>query len=130
MLEGGCFCRFVRYQADGAPFAETTCHCTICRGTTGAPMVTWFSVARDALRFVAGEPATFHSSEHGTRTFCPRCGTALTFSSARVPDEIDVTVCSLDRPEQVPPRDHTFARSRLPWVVLADQLPAFATSRD
>jgi hypothetical protein len=130
MLQGGCFCGLVRYQADGAPFHETTCHCTICRGTTGAPMVTWFSVPRDALRFVGGQPATFQSSEHGSRTFCPRCGTALTFQSTNFPEEVDVTVCSLDHPEQVPPRDHTFVRSRLPWVVLGDQLPAFPRSRD
>jgi hypothetical protein len=130
MLEGGCFCGFIRYQADGAPFHETTCHCTICRGTTGAPMVTWFTVARGALRFMAGQPTTFPSSDHGTRAFCPRCGTALTFQDASFPDEIDVTVCSLDHPERLPPRDHTFARSRLPWVVLGDDLPAFPRSRD
>jgi hypothetical protein len=130
MLEGGCFCRFVRYQADGSPFDETTCHCTICRGTTGTAMVTWFTVARDAFRFVAGQPTTFPSSEHGTRSFCPRCGTALTFRSARLPDQIDVTVCSLDHPEAVPPRDETWVRSRLPWAPLDERLPHFPQARD
>jgi hypothetical protein len=130
MLHGGCFCGFVRYQAGGTPFHETTCHCTACRGTTGAPMVTWISIPRAELRIVAGEPSTFPSSDHGTRTFCPRCGTALTFQSTRFPDEIDITACSLDHPERITPRDHTWVRSRIPWVVLGDGLPAFPEARD
>jgi len=37
MLKGGCYCGAVRYEAAGTPFNETSCHCTICRRTTGAP---------------------------------------------------------------------------------------------
>jgi len=38
-------------------------------------------------------------------------------------DEIDVTTCTLDEPERLPPEDHTWTRSRLPWIRLADGLP-------
>jgi len=77
---------------------------------------------------VSGEPARFRSSSHGTRAFCPRCGTPLTFQSTRAPDEIDVTTCSLDEPERIPPRDHTQTATRLPWVDLG-ALPAFPAER-
>src|SRR5215831_12360217 len=103
MLTGGCFCGFVRYRADDAPFNETNCHCSICRRTSGAPFVAWYSVHADTFAFVSGEPAKFSSSEHAERTFCPRCGTPLTFLSHRYPDELDITVCSLDDPECVRP---------------------------
>jgi hypothetical protein len=43
------------------------------------------------FRFLSGTPSSFRSSDHGTRTFCPHCGTPLTFRSAHFPDEIDVT---------------------------------------
>ena len=89
----------------------------------------WFTVSRSEFSFVAGEPATFRSSEHATRAFCPRCGTQLTFRSSRSDDEIDVTIASLDDPEAVRPRDHTFVSSKLGWEPLCDGLPAFSEAR-
>jgi hypothetical protein len=129
MLEGGCFCGFIRYAVDGAPYNATSCHCSICRRLSAAPFVAWFTVEERALRLTAGEPATLRSSDHGTRTFCPRCGTPLTFKSDRAPGEIDVTTCSLEHPELVPPRDHTQASSKLPWVPLTDGLALFPGAR-
>jgi hypothetical protein len=129
VLEGGCFCGFVRYRIDGAPSQETGCHCSICRRTTGAPFVAWFTVAPAEFAFVSGHPTRFASSDHATRTFCPRCGTQLTFQSSHAADEIDVTTCSLDDPERVPPRDHTRTSARLSWVTLGDGLRQFVESR-
>ena len=113
MLKGRCFCGAIRYEMGGAPFHETVCHCSICRRTTGAPFVAWFSVPRSEFRFVQGTPIRFRSTEKGTRSFCPRCGTQLTFEHDDFLDEIDVTTCSLDEPERVPPRDHTRTSSKL-----------------
>lgn len=128
MLQGGCFCGEIRYTASG-PFHETGCHCATCRRVTGAPFVAWFSVARGDFRIVRGQPSRFRSSSHASRTFCPRCGTALTFEDDGEPDEIDVTVCSLDEPALVAPRDHTWVRSRVAWVKLADGLPQHPQAR-
>ena len=83
MLRGGCFCRAVRYEIDAEPTNQTICHCTMCRHAAGAPSVAWFSVPPDSVRFVAGEPQRFKSSEHATRSFCPECGTTLTYQSTR-----------------------------------------------
>ena len=129
MLTGGCFCGAIRYEAVGTPSQETNCHCSICRRTTGAPFVTWFSVPRTGFRFVQGAPARFRSSPKGTRTFCQRCGTQLTFQHDDAGGEIDVTTCSLDDPERVPPQDHTRASSRLGWVRLGDGLPEYPEGR-
>jgi hypothetical protein len=129
MLTGGCFCGYVRYEAHGSPAKQTNCHCSICRRTSGAPFVAWFTVSLSEYRIVSGQPVRFASSSDGERSFCPRCGTPLTFQSRQHADEIDVTTCSLDEPEKVPPQDHTYAGSRLSWVRLADGLPGFATTR-
>jgi hypothetical protein len=129
VLKGGCFCGWIRYEAAGTPFHETNCHCSICRRTTGAPFVAWFSVQRSRFRLVCGEPARFRSTAQGTRSFCPRCGTQLTFEHDEFPDEVDVTTCSLDQPDSLPPRDHTHASSKLGWIRLADQLPECPQSR-
>jgi hypothetical protein len=128
MLRGGCFCGRVRYEAEGAPFHETICHCTDCRRAVGAVAVAWFSVDRGGLRW-SGEAATLRSSPGVVRRFCPDCGTSLTFEDERHPDEIDLTVASLDEPDRVAPRDHVFAGSKPAWEVLGDGLPAYARRR-
>jgi hypothetical protein len=129
MLQGGCFCGRIRYEVTGAPFDETNCHCSICRRTTGAPFVAWFSVRPSEFRCVSGDPARFRSSSKADRSFCAHCGTQLTFRSDDYPDEIDITTCSLDHPEDVPPRDHIHTSSKLPWIELADGLEQYSQAR-
>jgi hypothetical protein len=129
MLTGGCHCGHVRYELAGSPCNETNCHCSICRRTSGAPFVAWFSIRTTDFRIVRGEPAQYESSAKATRAFCPRCGTQLTFQHVDHPDELDVTTCSLDAPQRVPPKDHIFTSSKLGWIVLADRLPQFGEAR-
>ena len=129
MLTGGCFCGEIRYEAGGTPSHETSCHCSACRRTTGAPFVAWFTVPRSAFRLVGARPTRFASSPHGRRSFCPRCGTQLTFEHAGFSDEIDVTTCSLDDPERLPPQDHTWTSRRLRWVEAAGHLPEHPQDR-
>ncbi len=128
MMTGGCFCSAVRYQVIGAPFHETNCHCSICRRTTGAPFVAWFSVRADEFLIVKGQPARFRSSAKGVRSFCPTCGTQIAFQHDDLGDEIDITTASLDYPNAVPPKDHTRVSSRLRWIA-SDGLPEFEADR-
>jgi hypothetical protein len=129
MLTGGCFCRFVRYRIDASPFDEANCHCTMCRRTSGAAFVTWFTVPRQAFTLMSGEPTSFASSEEATRSFCPRCGTPLTFSARRSLDQIDVTVGSLDEPSEVAPKSDIYVGTKVRWVVLDQALPSFPGQR-
>ena len=48
-LTGGWVCGAVRYEADGAPFHATLCHCVDGRRASGAPGLAWFSARRAAL---------------------------------------------------------------------------------
>ncbi|RZL67558.1 MAG: GFA family protein [Variovorax sp.] len=121
-LEGGCQCGAVRYRISGRPFHLTLCHCEICRRVSGAPAVAWFSVAVAAFSILQGSPQRYRSSETATRSFCANCGTQLTFKADDL-DEIDVTTCSLDSPDPMPPEDQTFVRSRLGWFQGLDRLP-------
>ena len=78
--------------------------------------VTWFSVPRSQFRFVRGEPTRFKSTGQATRRFWARCGTKLTFEYDEFLDEIDVTTCSLDEPNRLPPQDHTYTNNKLSWI--------------
>lgn len=130
MITGGCFCGLIRYEADDEPFDEANCHCSICRRTSGAAFVTWFSVHRSNFRFVNGTPSEFRSTAKGTRRFCPRCGTHLTFEDENFPDQVDLTTCSLDDPGSVPPKSHIHVESKLAWVRLAGGLPLYGEGRN
>jgi hypothetical protein len=130
MLEGGCSCGAIRYQATGLPYHQTICHCSMCRRSAGAPFVGWFSVHRSSFLLIRGEPLRFRSSASAMRGFCPLCGTQLTFElDDRSLDEIDITIASLDQPSAMAPLDHTYTASKLDWVTIADGLPQFFGSR-
>jgi hypothetical protein len=129
MFTGGCYCGAIRYQVSDRIFDETNCHCDMCRKTTGAPAVAWFSVPSADFQLLSGTPSAFRSSSHATRSFCPACGTQLAFVDDATPGETGVTVGSLDDPAAVAPRDHTFTSDKLPWVVLADGLPQYRRNR-
>jgi hypothetical protein len=122
VIRGGCLCGAVRYEGTGEPFNVTHCHCEDCRKSAGAPFVTWASFRRDSFQFTKGKPREVAWAGR-IRSFCPMCGSALTFMSRPDADEIDVTVATFDEPEAVTPADHIWIEDRMPWVKLADNLP-------
>jgi hypothetical protein len=129
MLTGGCYCGDIRYVADGPAFHACFCHCTICRRTTGAPVVAWFSVRRTGFRLLSGAPVRFASSAAGSRSFCPQCGTQLTFEASGPADELGITTSSLDDPSAAPPAEHTHTESRIGWLQTADGKPEHLQNR-
>lgn len=129
VMQGQCFCGAIGYELTGPLWHATVCHCTSCRKASGAPSVAWVTGQRSSFRVIRGTPRSFRSSDHGTRSFCAACGTPLTFCSSSLPDEIDVTIASLDEPERVAPEDHTWVSSKLAWVELSDALPQFQKAR-
>jgi hypothetical protein len=108
---------------------ETLCHCTFCRRVSGAPVVAWFSVRPDAFRVTKGQVKSFRSSPFAARSFCADCGTPISYQRDGL-NEMDVTTCSLDDPESVPPRDHTFVSNALTWAPIEDGLPRHAALRE
>jgi hypothetical protein len=128
-IDGGCLCGAVRYQVSGDAYGITHCHCRTCRRASGAPFVTWAGFDADKFNFTQGQPGSYASSNNVIRTFCSRCGTALTYQRLDLPDSIDVTLGSMDDPEQLKPEDHTWTESKLSWIVLGDHLPSYARER-
>jgi hypothetical protein len=128
--EGGCSCGAIRYAAEGLPSNTMVCHCRTCRRVAGAPVVAWvtFPVAR--FRFTQGEPARFNSTLPVTRTFCPGCGTPLTYAHADSPGTVDVTTCTLDDPALFPPTHHSWLAHDIGWVKFGDGLPTFEEFRN
>jgi hypothetical protein len=129
VLKGKCLCGAIQYETSAAPRSQAACHCSICRRASGASPVAWFTVPAESFRFTSGTPQQYRSSAHAIRQFCGSCGTQLTFQFQRSLDEIDITTCSLDEPDQAAPKAHIYASSALEWASLADGLPIYQESR-
>ena len=125
-IEGGCQCGAVRYRVDGEPVMTALCHCTMCRRANAAPAVAWAMYEEAQVVFPATQPTTHESSPGARRGFCARCGTQISFTADYLPGLIDITIGSLDQPQQLPPALHYWDAERLPWVQLADDLPRHA----
>lgn len=128
-IEGGCCCGAVRYRVEGPPRRVTNCHCLHCRRTSGAPFITWAEFDPAELEIVRGAPGDYESRPRVTRRFCRECGTQLTYEHADEPDTIDLTVASLDLPDEIVPEDHVWCDRMLPWLRFADNLPRYGRSR-
>jgi len=128
ILAGGCFCGALRYEVTAAPFNQSNCHCSMCRRSSAAPFMAWFSAPRIGVRFTQGTLNYFRSSAAAQRGFCGNCGTQLTFEEDGA-EEIDLSLCSLDDPEQLPPLDHIHTVSQLTWIKLDDGLPQYRNRR-
>lgn len=112
-LTGGCHCGTIRYRIDGPVVSAGICHCASCRRTAGAESVAWLTVAPGDIVQLAGDPTRYTSSPGVTRTFCPVCGTSLTFQNGL--SSIDITLASLDDPEAVPPTREWWLDHRVSW---------------
>jgi hypothetical protein len=87
--------------------------------------VAWTTVSVEDFAFEGQAPGQFASSPGVERTFCPRCGTSLTWASERRADEIDITTVTLDDPEACAPVKEIYTAERLSWSPPVDGLPQF-----
>lgn len=125
-LAGGCACGAVRYHLLSAPLIVHCCH---CQRQTGSAFVinALIESARIALLRGAPEPVpvpTDSGRPHDIHR-CPACRTALWSDYGRRPALRFVRVGSLDDPAALPPDVHIYTRSRLPWLTLPADRPAF-----
>jgi hypothetical protein len=122
-ITGGCFCKGIRFAFMGPMKAMAHCHCESCRKATSSPFTTWFTVEKSDVTFSGLAPTVYHSSPGVTRTFCPRCGSPLSYEITERPGDIDLYAASLDDHSSFKPNKHVFWSEHVPWVELGDDLP-------
>ena len=127
---GGCLCGAVRYRATAEPVRAVSCHCAMCRRTSGAAFLTFVHFSKEAFTWTEGAPTRYRSSANAERGFCARCGSTLSMHEVVLDDRVQVSLGSLDRPGDVRPDDHVWTQSQLPWLNIADDLPRFPQISD
>jgi hypothetical protein len=98
----------------------------MCQKAVGGPFAALAPVRTVDFTWTRGSPDTFESSSIALRDYCRDCGTPLTFRYGGN-GWIDVTIGSLDRPQDTPPRVHYGVESRLAWLDGLAALPAETT---
>ncbi len=126
-LTGRCLCGAIRYAAPEQPKWTALCHCESCRRSASAPVVAWMGFPKETIAW-SGERSFYNSSEIATRSFCPTCGTQLSFESTRWPGELHLYAVSLDDPERYEPQLHCYHDEHLSWLKIEDDLPVYSGS--
>lgn len=129
LLEGGCACGAVRYRLNSAPMFVNCCHCRDCQRQTGSAFVINALIETGRMVLIAGAPEPVPVPTDSGRPHdihrCPECRTALWSDYGHRAGLRFLRVGTLDDPAALPPDAHIFSRSKLPWVGLPDNVPAF-----
>lgn len=99
-VEGGCYCKAVRYKAVGEPIVKAECFCRECQYITGGGNLLMMAMPLHGFELTKGAVKDFARDdiEHPvTRQFCENCGTHL-FTRAPGFDAVIIKIGSLDDP--------------------------------
>lgn len=127
-LEGGCACGRVRFRLGSPPMFVHCCHCRDCQRQTGSAFAINALIETDRIAILAAEPepaAVPTDSGRPHRIFrCADCRTAVWSEYGGLAKLRFVRVGTLDDPAALPPDIHIYTRSKLPWIVLPEGVPA------
>jgi hypothetical protein len=99
-IEGGCYCRAVRYHAEGEPMMRAQCHCRECQYIAGGMPNVIMGMPESGFAYTKGAGKPFRRSDLAnpvTREFCAECGTHL-ITRAPAFGAVMIKVGTLDDP--------------------------------
>jgi len=128
-LTGGCGCGALRYRLKAKPMIVHCCHCKDCQRQIGSAFVINALIERDNIEIESGTTAVHAMPTESGRPHdlhrCEVCQTTVWSDYGRRRTLLFVRVGTLDEPARLPPDVHIYTRSRLPWVGLPADVPAF-----
>ncbi|MBX2825593.1 MAG: GFA family protein [Gammaproteobacteria bacterium] len=121
--KGQCLCGDIVFTATGDPLWIAHCHCRSCRRNTGSVAATFTGYRPDQVLFKPDNRRFFASSEGVSRGFCARCGTPVSYTSTRWPDELHLYLGLFDQPDSLVPQEHVHFAEKVSWLELDTALP-------
>jgi hypothetical protein len=104
------------------------CHCLNCQRQTGSAFVINLLIEADQVELLAGDPQAVdvpRDDGSAQRIYrCPDCQVAV-FSEYGRPEVRFVRGGTLDDPKGITPDVHIYTRSKVGWIALPDDAPAF-----
>ncbi len=128
-LSGGCRCGRLRYRVVGKPRAVNCCHCHDCQRLTGSAFAVnaAYPASQVELSGSGWSERDISTDASGRRSWrCSACAVLLFGEHPAFGDALRfVRVGTLDAGERLVPDAHYFVRSKHPWVVIPDGVPAW-----
>lgn len=100
-IEGGCYCKGVRYVAEGDSLFTGQCHCRECQYISGGNSNLVMGMPEAGFTYTKGAPKGFKRSDLAnpvTREFCPDCGTQLLSRAPGLPGAVLLKIGTFDDP--------------------------------
>jgi hypothetical protein len=100
-IEGGCYCKAVRYVAEGDPLFSGQCHCRECQYISGGNPNVVMGMPEGGFKYTKGAAKGFSRKDLPnpvTREFCPECGTHLLTRSPGLPGAVLLKIGTFDDP--------------------------------
>jgi hypothetical protein len=133
-LEGGCACGTVRYRLGSPPMFVHCCHCRDRQRQTGSAFALNALIEADRVLLLSGnaEPIAVPTPSGKPHEIyrCSSCRVALWSIYGGVQKLRFVRVGTLDDAAALKPDVHIYVRSKLPWVTLPENVPAFDSYYD
>ncbi|KAF2664314.1 glutathione-dependent formaldehyde-activating enzyme [Microthyrium microscopicum] len=134
-LEGGCACGKVRYRLEVEPFAVHACHCRHCQKESGSAYQLNYGIETANITFTTPKEnliVVMKPSETGEGLPMARCATCYICiyhqNPIMGPAGSFVKVGTLDEiPSWIRPISHLFVRSKLPFVVIPEDVKTWQT---
>jgi hypothetical protein len=131
--QGGCSCGAVRYRLASEPMFVHCCHCLNCQRQTGSTFAINLLIEADRVEMSGASAQTVEVPRDDGSTQriyrCPECQVAV-FSEYESPELWFVRGGTLDDPTDVTPDVHIYTRSKVRWVTLPADTPAFEAYYD
>jgi hypothetical protein len=126
---GGCACRAVRYEILDEPLAMNDCQCRDCQQRSGTGHGSYLTFPSKSRVSVEGQASFWDvPSDSGNvkkHAFCPRCGSPVYLTFARMPELFTIHAASLDDPRRYQPRALTYASRGHAWDPIDPTLERF-----
>ena len=125
---GSCLCGKIQYGLDSTLSDCCYCHCSICRKLTGAAFAAYGGVHKKDFQWLSGEELLmeFSPTSDTKRYCCSVCGSFLATTHVDDPNDIFVSLGTLDGEQDIKIRYHQFTKSQVKWCVIADKLKRYS----
>jgi hypothetical protein len=127
LIEGGCLCGAVRYEADVKPAFAVHCYCRQCQHITGAGHASQFALPSASVTLhgkVSRYELKAESGNSVTSAFCPVCGSPIFKQSEGYSQFKVFHAATLDDPSRFEPQESVWTSQRQPWDLIDETLPA------
>jgi hypothetical protein len=100
-IEGGCYCKALRFTAEGDALFKGQCHCRECQYISGGHPNVVMGMPDAGFKYTKGKPKVFSRSDLDkpvAREFCADCGTHVLTRAPGLPGAVLIKVGTFDDP--------------------------------